>query len=95
MTKLSDDHDSKESRYRQSSGPTQMKLELRGEKKVTVLSNLPFTEDDSKRLLKGLQEFLACGGSLKDSCILLNGDMREQVIDYFETVKKELTYEPI
>lgn len=80
----------KDKKYQKSPGPTRLKLETRGGKQVTVLHNMPFIESEAKQLLKGLQEFLACGGSLKESCILLNGDMREQVIDYFETIEKEL-----
>ena len=89
-TEESGGQEKKSQKYQKSSGPTRLKLETRGGKQVTVLHNLPFTEEEAKALLKGLQEFLACGGSIKESSILLNGDMREKVVDYFESIEKEI-----
>jgi translation initiation factor 1 len=57
---------------------------LKGGKKVTRVFNFVGTEADLKTLGKLLQQKCGCGGGVKDSSILLQGDFREKI-------KSELT----
>lgn len=76
----------KRDQYTPSSGPTKMRLEKkgRGGKVVTILYNLPFAEGDARDLMKELQVKFACGASFKAGEILLRGDMRSGVDDFFK-----------
>jgi translation initiation factor 1 (eIF-1/SUI1) len=67
------------------SGPTKMRLETasRGGKSVTVLFNLPLTEDEAKALLKVMQSQFGCGGTLKTNSLELRGDVRNKVEVFF------------
>ena len=73
--------------YRTAAGPTKMRLETkgRGGKAVTVLFNLPFAEDEARRIMKELQSALGCGATLKDSTIEFQGDRRERIEAYYAT----------
>jgi translation initiation factor 1 len=72
----------------QNSGPLKMRLETngRGGKAVTVLFNLPFTDDVAKEHMRSLQSQLGCGGSFKNSTIEIRGDMREKIEKYFSAL---------
>jgi len=64
-----------------ASGPIKMRLETkgRGGKAVTVLFNLPMSEDVAIQLGKELQQKLGVGGTFKDGAIELRGDLRDKV----------------
>ena len=64
-------------------GPTKMRLEHKGGKKVTILFNLPFDDDQAKEHMRSLQRLCACGGSFKHGIIELHGDIRGAVERYF------------
>jgi translation initiation factor 1 len=66
-------------------GPVKMRLEKngRGGKQVTVLFNLPYTDDDARNLLKTLQGMLGTGGTYKDGAMEFRGDMRDRIEAYF------------
>lgn len=76
--------------WRVESGPIKMRLETkgRGGKAVTVLFNLPFTEDVAKDYLKSMQSGFGCGGSIKEQTIELRGDVRQKVEAFFS--KKQI-----
>ena len=56
----------------------------RAGKTVTLVSGLQLTEDDMLTLCKWLKGKCGCGGSVKDSEILIQGDMREKVVELLE-----------
>ena len=58
-----------------------MRLETkgRGGKAVTVLFNIPLPLKDAVQLGKDLQQKLGVGGTFKDGCIELRGDLRDKV----------------
>lgn len=69
-----------------------MRLETkgRGGKAVTVLFNLPFTEDEATKIMRDLQASAGCGATLKASQIELQGDRREIVESYFLQAKLKI-----
>lgn len=75
----------KSQKYQVGPGPCKVRLEKkgRGGKQVTVLFNMPFAEQEAKMWMKALQEKFACGASFKNSQILLHGDLRDSVVDFF------------
>lgn len=70
-------------------GPIKVRLEKkgRGGKEVTVLFDLPMEENEAKLLKRELQSFLACGATIKDSCIELRGDVRQRLVAYMKEKK--------
>jgi translation initiation factor 1 len=82
--------DVSKSNYTKSAGPTKMRLETagRGGKAVTVLFNLPFSEEEARFMMKEMQSQFGCGATLKNSTIELRGDVKSRVEDYF--AKKQL-----
>ena len=71
--------------YQPASGPCKMRLEKkgRGGKAVTVLFNLPFSEEEARTRMKALQSKMGCGASFKDGTIEFQGDVREKVQEFF------------
>lgn len=67
-------------------GPAKMRLEKkgRGGKQVTIIHNLPFDKGTAKNLMRELQSVLACGASYKNDEILINGDHRDSVEQFFK-----------
>ncbi|MEN6318419.1 MAG: translation initiation factor [Syntrophaceae bacterium] len=63
----------------------------RGGKSVTVLFNLPFTEDEAMALMKQLKSLFGCGATLKNSTIELQGDVRNRVREFFTRKGKTIT----
>ena len=76
----------KKTNYPPSKGPIKIRLEKkgRGGKTVTVLYNLPFSEEKAKTLMKALQTQCACGATFKNSVIELSGDNREKVTAFLK-----------
>ena len=66
---------------------TQQKLRVaiekkgRGGKTVTVVSGFIGTDDDMKELGKLLKGKCGVGGSVKDGCILIQGEFKQRIID--------------
>ncbi len=55
----------------------------RGGKTVTIISNFRGTEEERRQLAKELRQFCGTGGSVKDGEIILQGDCRERVREFF------------
>lgn len=66
-------------------GPIKIRRESkgRGGKTVTVLFNLPRDQMWCKAQMKALQASCACGATMKDGMILLQGDVLPQVQKHF------------
>jgi translation initiation factor 1 len=75
----------KGSGWQRGEGAAKMRLESkgRGGKSVTVIFNLPLSEDEARTLSSALKSQFGCGGTFKDSTIELAGDMRDKVEAYF------------
>jgi len=56
----------------------------RGGKTVCVISGLDLPEEALKKLLKKLKSQLGTGGSIKNSCIEIQGDHREKLLILLE-----------
>ncbi len=56
-------------------------FEKRKGKLVTLVGRFNLDEKEKKELLKLLKKKLACGGSLKDDWIELQGEVKQKVID--------------
>ena len=54
-------------------------FEKRNGKPVTLVGRFYVSEDEKKEVLKLLKKKLACGGSLKEEWIELQGDVKEKV----------------
>jgi translation initiation factor 1 len=79
--KSRDSKSSKPSQWRMGSGQLKMRVERkgRGGKIATVLFNVPISEVQAEKLLKDLKDRLGCGGAIKDSEIVLQGDIPDRV----------------
>lgn len=72
--------------------PAEQKLRVRYEtkhragKKVTVVDGFIGTEEDLRDLGKQLRQYCGTGGSAKDGLIIVQGDVKDKVIDF---LKKE------
>ena len=58
----------------------------RNGKSVTLVSGFTGTENDLKELARLLKGKCGCGGSVKDGCVIIQGDFREKLA---EILKKE------
>lgn len=56
----------------------------RGGKNVCVIDGLPLDRPALQQLLKRLKGKLGCGGSVKDSCIEIQGDHREKLLQLLD-----------
>ena len=66
-----------------AAGPAKMRLEQKCGKKLTILFNLPMSDEQARDHMKKLQRLCACGATFKGGMIELHGDMREIVERYF------------
>lgn len=70
--------------------PAQQKLRLwletkhRGGKAATLVQGFVGTEEDLEKLGKQLKNFCGTGGSVKDGEILVQGDQREKLLQWFQ-----------
>ena len=64
-----------------SDGIIRIRREVKGRKgkQVTVVSGLPATDDTLKRTAAHLKRACGSGGSVKDGCIIIQGDHRDKV----------------
>lgn len=60
-------------------------FEKRKGKLVTLVGRFNINENDKKSVLKLLKKKLACGGSIKDEWIELQGDVKEKIKSVLET----------
>ena len=77
---------SKKATNQKELGPIKMRLETkgRGGKSVTVLFNLTPDKTEAKRIMKELQTKLGCGATYKNNTILLQGDLRDKIEEFFD-----------
>lgn len=54
----------------------------RGNRDVTVITGLDFRDPELKKMLSELKSLLACGGTIKDDHMELQGDHRHRVKEY-------------
>lgn len=78
--------------WQRGDGPAKMRLESkgRGGKSVTVIFNIPLTEEEARNLSSSLKSQFGCGGTFKDSTIELAGDMRDKVEAYFSKIGMQI-----
>lgn len=60
-------------------------FEKRKGKPVTLVGRFNLSDNDKKAVLKLLKKKLACGGSIKDEWIELQGDVKEKIKSVLET----------
>jgi translation initiation factor 1 len=77
-----------ENKANQTLPPPQQKLKVkletkhRGGKAVTLIEGFIGKEEDLETLGKSLKNFCGTGGSAKDNEILIQGDLRERVVQW-------------
>lgn len=59
--------------------PVKVRLEKRGNKKVTVVLNLNKGPEDARNLATQLKRVCGCGGTIKEGIIEIQGDRVDQV----------------
>ncbi len=66
-------------RLQNQDGVVRIRRETKGRKGkgVTIVSGLPLTGDELKKLAKELKQKLSTGGAIKDGCLEFQGDVRE------------------
>lgn len=64
--------------------PIVCKYEKRKGKPVTVLEGYTGADDDFKSLSREIKQWLGVGGSCKKDRILIQGDYREQIMDFLK-----------
>jgi translation initiation factor 1 len=69
--------------------PVKVIKEKKGKSIVTVILNLPLDQEKLKKLCSILKQRLACGGTIKESAIELQGDKIEQVKELLQTLKEQ------
>ncbi len=64
--------------------PLLCKYEKRKGKPTTIIEGYNGADTDFKILAKELKTFLGVGGSVKDDCIIIQGDYREKIMDFLK-----------
>ncbi len=64
--------------------PLECHYEKRKGKPVTVIKGYTGHTQDFKQLAKELKQMLGVGGSFKDEAIIIQGDYRNQIMDYLK-----------
>lgn len=54
----------------------------KGNRDVTVITGLDFKDPEMRKMLSELKSILACGGTIKDDHMELQGDHRQRVKEY-------------
>jgi translation initiation factor 1 len=62
----------------------QLETKHRGGKTVSIVQNFIGTEKDLEDLAKKLKSFCGTGGSVKDGAIMIQGDQREKIMQWFQ-----------
>ena len=75
-----------------SKGPFRVRLEKAGRagKIVTVIFDIPLTEDKAHELRQTLQNQFGCGGTFKNATIELRGNLKDKVKQYFASQKWQI-----
>lgn len=69
--------------------PAEQKIKIRLETKhragkaVSLIENLQGAEADKERICKALKNYCGTGGSVKDGFILIQGDNRDKILQWF------------
>lgn len=81
-----EDSDGEEATLPAAQQPLRMQLETkhRGGKTVTVIYGFVGNEDDLENLGKKLKTYCGTGGSVKDREIIIQGDHRSKILDWFK-----------
>lgn len=64
---------------KESQKPVKVRLVKRGNKVLTVILNLPLSQDEMEKLASKIKRTLGVGGSVKDQTIEIQGDKVEEV----------------
>ena len=64
---------------KKSSRPIKIFTEKRKNSFVTIIKNLPCSENDTKELLSFIKKKLGCGGSIKEGQLEIQGKKIEQI----------------
>ncbi|WP_422351631.1 translation initiation factor [Flagellimonas sp.] len=76
--------ESKSPKYWLQNDPIICKYEKRKGKPVTILEGYNGANSDFKKLTKDLKSLLGVGGSFKNESIIIQGDYRDQIMDYLK-----------
>ena len=64
--------------------PLICKYEKRKGKPITIIEGYNGAEKDFKQLAKELKQLLSVGGSYKNESIIIQGDYRDQIMDFLK-----------
>jgi len=65
--------------FKSTKKPIRVRVEKRKQSFVTIIENLPFSEDELKTFLSTLKKKFSCGGTSKDGLITLQGNFEAEV----------------
>ena len=65
-------------------------VEVKGKRKITIVKNLPFSINEIRLQLKQFKNILGCNGTFKNNYMLLLGDHKNYISDYYKKLGHEV-----
>lgn len=81
---MEDEHEGEESNIWLQDEPLICKYQKRRGKPITIIENYTGADDDFKILTREIKQLLSVGGSFKKDQIIIQGDYRNQIMEFLK-----------